>query len=766
MKQKSFSGNAGQSQRRNKAVLSALPLPLLLAAIVLTSFFIYASRVKANEQRLCGSIAAAASRSVAASLAGALDHGRILSDALSQNSSLGKDQIADLSARILGSAAWVSGVTTAPNAVIKYHYPAEDNDSAIGHDMLSNPDRSYALTLAAGTKAPVISGPYESVDNKRNFFIRYPVFHKDTLWGFTSVTIDYDAWIKSLDLEGTYPGMSFAISRKQDDYSSTSDIQASVPGALVQEIPVQGGAVWLLQAKPARGWSTFDPFLFVVLVAGLTASVLLFLIVYRAQCRLLVARGDMRCAPSSGGVEDVPSPGDVPSRSASDAVSMPSMIVLANGERVPESSRDRGQPAGPLSARQPGGNDERRRGMTEPGKAEEPATAHDMRAVPANGAANEARAGTGQAKRPEMTQEEEPAAVQSMRRTRQQPSPASSQDSSAGSQGASPQSEKEEAGSRGAKGDGEVAEQAELPKFKGSDVPGKIFMPESPVKGNFASLLRKVAEQEPVASDSRADPLRESESEPVSEAPAAAMTAAEPPAASAAEIPAGAAVKPSAPPKTPSAEIAGAAVSLPAQTAAEAAPPEEVSAPEIVGLEPSVAPDRKRSRTTQQEMLFPIAEEPAPGASKPHRKSGISVTPAHEQVAARQNTQRTENPASALSVLVVDDSEANRDIMDHMLEFHGHRPDLASSGEQALDLCAGKPYDLIFMDCFMPGLDGYRTTQMLRSRFPDSGKKIIGMSARLGEQELRRCLDAGMDDLLAKPFTLKELDAIIKKHCG
>jgi len=684
MKQKNFSGNAGQSQRRNKAVLSALPLPLLLAAIVLTSFFMYASRTKANERRLCGSITAAASRSIATSLAEALDRGKILSDALSQNGSLGEEQIADLSARILGSASWVSGVTTAPNAIIKYHYPEEDNDSAIGHDMLSNPDRSYALTLAASTRAPVISGPYESVGNKRNFFIRYPVFHKDTLWGFTSVTIDYDAWIKSLDLEGTYPDMSFAISRKQDDYSSTSDLQANVSGAIVQEIPIQGGAVWLLQAKPTRGWSAFDPFLFILLAAGLMASVLLFLTVYgRARGHLLVTSEDARHDPSAADAEGKVSRGDTTPLSTSrlgcgaagdgagfvsdrpraygveraeGPVSIPSMIVLANGERIPESPWDMNQPAAEASTR-----------------------------------------------------------------SEQAPQAQSSHDPSRGSEGESRPGGENVTGDQGAKGDSEPAEQPEYAEqagqagsstFKGSDVPGKVFMPESPVKGNFASLFRKVVEQVAAASESQTVHTGEPEAESASEA----------------------------------------------QT--------EVLLP---GREPPAAPDKKRSRTTQQEMLFPVADEPSPEILKSLRKTGGGVSSAHEQVAtARQNVQTAGDTrsGSTLSVLVVDDSEANRDIMDHMLEFHGHRPDLASSGEQALDLCARKPYDLIFMDCFMPGLDGYKTAQMIRSRFPDSGKKIIGMSARLGEQELRLCLDAGMDDLLAKPFTLKELDAIIKKHGG
>lgn len=210
MEQKSFSENVGQARRRNAVAGPAFLLPLLLAAIVLTSFFIHTNHIRTTEQKLCRSIGVAASRDVEKSLAFLVAEGQSLSDALSKNGALSKDQVANISMRILQDAPFVTGVSTAPNAIIKYHFP--EDDSVVGHDLLSNPDRSYVLTLAAQTKAPVISGPYESVDNSgRIFFVRYPVYVGGTLWGFTSLTVDYEKWYKSLDLDDAFPGVLFGI---------------------------------------------------------------------------------------------------------------------------------------------------------------------------------------------------------------------------------------------------------------------------------------------------------------------------------------------------------------------------------------------------------------------------------------------------------------------------------------------------------------------------------------------------------------------------
>ncbi|HEY9055511.1 MAG TPA: response regulator, partial [Rectinemataceae bacterium] len=124
--------------------------------------------------------------------------------------------------------------------------------------------------------------------------------------------------------------------------------------------------------------------------------------------------------------------------------------------------------------------------------------------------------------------------------------------------------------------------------------------------------------------------------------------------------------------------------------------------------------------------------------------------------------EETTSPRS-LPILVVDDSEANRDIVGRMLSLRGYSADFADSGEAALDMYVGKHYALVLVDTFMPGMDGYKTAAELRKARPGSKTLVAGMSARTGQAELEKCKAAGMDELLVKPFTLNQLIAIVEK---
>lgn len=133
----------------------------------------------------------------------------------------------------------------------------------------------------------------------------------------------------------------------------------------------------------------------------------------------------------------------------------------------------------------------------------------------------------------------------------------------------------------------------------------------------------------------------------------------------------------------------------------------------------------------------------------------------------KPDTPEAAQPAQTvreISILVVDDSEANRDIMGRMLALKKHHAEFASSGSEALSRCAAVKFDIIFMDCFMPGMDGYKTARALRDQKLAEKSVIIGMSAKVGQHELDLCIEAGMDDLLSKPFTINELESRIRKH--
>ena len=109
------------------------------------------------------------------------------------------------------------------------------------------------------------------------------------------------------------------------------------------------------------------------------------------------------------------------------------------------------------------------------------------------------------------------------------------------------------------------------------------------------------------------------------------------------------------------------------------------------------------------------------------------------------------------------DSEVNRDIVERMLANGQLRADFANSGEAALQVLKYKSYDIILMDCFMPGMDGYKTSTTFRSMFPQAKTRIVGMSARTSPQELVHCQAAGMDEVLVKPFTMRVLLSTVTK---
>ncbi len=123
--------------------------------------------------------------------------------------------------------------------------------------------------------------------------------------------------------------------------------------------------------------------------------------------------------------------------------------------------------------------------------------------------------------------------------------------------------------------------------------------------------------------------------------------------------------------------------------------------------------------------------------------------------------------AKALRILIVDDHALNRKVLDSILMTYDLRSDLAASAEEALHACERSQYHIIFMDCHMPGMDGYECTRRLRHG-PRTGPRptIIGVTADAMDNNLKRCLDAGMDGLLVKPIIERQLRGLIVECAG
>ena len=120
-------------------------------------------------------------------------------------------------------------------------------------------------------------------------------------------------------------------------------------------------------------------------------------------------------------------------------------------------------------------------------------------------------------------------------------------------------------------------------------------------------------------------------------------------------------------------------------------------------------------------------------------------------------------------VLIVEDNLANQKVMECMLVRLGFNVAFAENGLQALESVRGKRFDLIFMDCQMPVMDGYVATQKLKAMMKSGevfNTPIIAVTANALMSDRRKCIDAGMDDFMAKPVRLKQLDEIASVWLG
>jgi two-component system sensor histidine kinase/response regulator len=119
---------------------------------------------------------------------------------------------------------------------------------------------------------------------------------------------------------------------------------------------------------------------------------------------------------------------------------------------------------------------------------------------------------------------------------------------------------------------------------------------------------------------------------------------------------------------------------------------------------------------------------------------------------------------TTLSALVAEDNPVNEVVVVRMLEQREFRVDVASNGRQAVRMHESGDYDVIFMDCQLPELDGYAATAAMRvHEARDRHTPIIAMTASTLAGTRDRCLGAGMDDYLTKPVRPAELDAAISR---
>ena len=123
-------------------------------------------------------------------------------------------------------------------------------------------------------------------------------------------------------------------------------------------------------------------------------------------------------------------------------------------------------------------------------------------------------------------------------------------------------------------------------------------------------------------------------------------------------------------------------------------------------------------------------------------------------------------PRTVPKILLVEDNPVNREVAVGMLESLGCIAHSAENGWLALEIINNEAYDAVLMDCHMPVMDGLTATAELRRREQNSGGArvpIIALTANTMEGDRERCLAAGMDDFLSKPFSQQQLAALLKR---
>lgn len=139
---------------------------------------------------------------------------------------------------------------------------------------------------------------------------------------------------------------------------------------------------------------------------------------------------------------------------------------------------------------------------------------------------------------------------------------------------------------------------------------------------------------------------------------------------------------------------------------------------------------------------------------------------AEEPSAAVGEAEAAEPAVTGRRILVAEDNDANLSMILDMLRVHDHKVAVAKNGQEAVDLAQSHKPELILMDVRMPVIDGLEATRQVRAMQEFAEIPIIALTASVGPEAEKRCLDAGCTEHLAKPIQSKDLFAVLQRHLG
>lgn len=134
--------------------------------------------------------------------------------------------------------------------------------------------------------------------------------------------------------------------------------------------------------------------------------------------------------------------------------------------------------------------------------------------------------------------------------------------------------------------------------------------------------------------------------------------------------------------------------------------------------------------------------------------------------APRPEERATLTRAVGGRALLVEDNPVNELVARRFLARFGIACDVARDGREALERLGAERYDVVFMDCHMPVMDGFEATRRFRASEHGARTPVVAMTAGALEADRRACAEAGMDDFLSKPLRAEQVGEVLARYCG